>query len=123
MRKQYHFWRNDEGLDAWDVNRLIELTKNMPVTTVRLDELTEIDSNYWELDATTTVRAVAEHLALVRDADTSYPIILARNGRIMDGMHRVVQVLLNGGETIEAVRFEVNPPPDFKNCSPKDLAY
>lgn len=26
MRKQYHFWPGEKGLDAWDVDRLIALS-------------------------------------------------------------------------------------------------
>jgi hypothetical protein len=25
VRKQYHFWPGEHGVDAWDVDRLIEL--------------------------------------------------------------------------------------------------
>jgi hypothetical protein len=34
VRKQYHFWPDDHGLDAWDVNRLIELSAPLPVDEV-----------------------------------------------------------------------------------------
>ncbi len=123
MRKQYNFWPGDRGLDAWDVDRLIELTANFPVTSVRIDSLLELDQNYWSLNESTSVRAVSEHIQLVNDADTQYPIILAASGRIMDGMHRVVKVLLAGGEFIDAVQFSVDPAPDFTNCRPEDLDY
>ena len=44
MRKQYHFWPGGEGLDAWDVDRLIELSERPPVKEVTLDSLWEIDT-------------------------------------------------------------------------------
>ena len=47
MRKQYHFWPGEAGMDAWDVDRLIGLTAHMPVDEVALDDLPEIDSEYW----------------------------------------------------------------------------
>ncbi len=28
VRKQYHFWPGAEGLDAWDVDRLVELSRS-----------------------------------------------------------------------------------------------
>ena len=42
MRKQYHFWPGDEGLDAWDVDLLVALSADLPVEVVPLDEINEI---------------------------------------------------------------------------------
>ena len=47
------------------------------------------------------------------DADMSYPIIMDDEGFIMDGWHRVAKALLEGRETIKAVRFENTPAPDY----------
>ena len=52
MRKQYHFWPGERGLDAWDVDRLIELSSALPVRDVKLDSIHEIDSVYWFDDRT-----------------------------------------------------------------------
>jgi len=46
VRKQYHFWPGEEGLDAWDVDRLVELSKHFPVQEVELASIDEIDSVY-----------------------------------------------------------------------------
>jgi hypothetical protein len=125
VRKQYNFWPGETGLDAWDVDRLVLLSKDLPVREIALDSIDEIDTNYWfdygPLDP--TVRRVVEHIRLVQDADLSYPIILGSDGRVMDGMHRIARALLNGDATIRAVQFEVQPEPDFRNCSPGDLPY
>ncbi len=123
MRKQYHFWPGEVGLDAWDVDRLIELSRDFPQRRVPLDDLSEIDSNYWSFDATTSVRELAEHVQLVNDADLAYPIILGASGRVMDGMHRIVKALIEGREGIDAVQFEVDPEPDFTDCTPEQLPY
>lgn len=121
MRKQYNFWPGAEGLDAWDVDRLIELSRDLPIIEVPLTEIWEIDTAYWSQPL--TIRQVAQHLRLVREVDPSHPIILAADGRVMDGMHRVVRALDEGRATIRAVRFEVQPEPDFRNCRPEDLPY
>jgi hypothetical protein len=47
MRKQYHFWPTDNGFDAWDIDRLIELSRGLPIETVEMDSIAEIDSLYW----------------------------------------------------------------------------
>ncbi len=41
----------------------------------------------------------------------------------MDGMHRVAKAVLAGLKTIEAVRFEQDPEPDFIDVYPDDLPY
>ena len=121
MRKQYNFWPSDEGVDAWDVDRLVEVSRDLPVRQVPLTSIWELDTAYWSQPL--TVRDVADHVRLVQSVDLTYPIILAEDGRVMDGMHRVVRALLEGRETIAAVRFEVQPEPDYRNCDPDTLPY
>ncbi len=36
MRKQHHFWAGEDGLDAWDVDRLIRLSAEFPVQEVAI---------------------------------------------------------------------------------------
>ena len=124
MRKQYHFWPGLRGLDAWDVDRLIEATQDLPVEEVPLADLPEIDSVYW-FDSTQrpTVRKVVEHFQLTQGVDPKWPIILGPDNRVMDGMHRVARALLAGQNTIGAVRLQSLPEPDFRNCRPEDLPY
>ncbi len=70
-----------------------------------------------------TVRAVALHLRLTQDVDPSYPIILGPDGRVMDGMHRIVVALSERRSSIAAVRLRTLPEPDYRNCRPEDLPY
>jgi hypothetical protein len=127
LRQQYHFNSNPEsgGPDAWDVFRLIELSKNLPVDEILLETFEEVDKVYWfdADDHQPTIRSVIRHAELIRDADLSYPIILGADGRVMDGMHRVAKAIMEGRETITARRFEVDPEPDYRNCHAKDLPY
>jgi len=125
VRKQYHFWPGDDGFDAWDVDRLVELSRTLPVREVDLTSIWEVDTVYWFDEETDppTVRGVVEHVRLVQEVDMSYPIILGHDGRVMDGMHRVARALLEGETTISAVRFEGPLPPDYRNCHPDDLPY
>jgi hypothetical protein len=125
VRKQYHFWPGEDGLDAWDVDRLIELSRAFSVKHVPLAEIDEIDSVYWFDDRRErpTVRHVVDHARLIEEVDLSYPVILGRDGRVMDGMHRIAKALLEGRATIDAVQFEIQPEPDYRNCRPEDLPY
>ena len=124
MRKQYHFWPGERGLDAWDVDRLIEMTKDAPIEEVVLTDLPEIDSVYWfDSSDAPTVRKIVEHFRLMQEVDLSYPIIIGPDNRIMDGMHRVARALVEGRKTITAVRLLKVPDPDYRDCRPDELPY
>jgi hypothetical protein len=125
VRKQYHFWPGDDGLDAWDVDRLIAMTRDLPVRDIPLGSIAEVDSAYWfnGSSGSATVRAIVAHMRLVQATDLGYPIILGVDGRVMDGMHRVARAMLEGRPSIRAVQFEVHPEPDYRNCEPDDLPY
>ena len=124
MRKQYRFWPGEVGFDAWDVDRLIELTEGFPVIEVQVDSIREVDSDHWfKPGPEPTVRRIIEHIRLIDEVDPSYPIILGADGRLMDGMHRVARAVLDGRSTITAVRFEEDPEPDYRDCTPGELPY
>ena len=127
MRKQYHFWKtaDGDGVDAWDVDRLIQLSADLPLEQVPLESIDEIDSVYW-FDADLnrpTVRAVVDHVRLIHEVDMSYPIILGPDGRVMDGMHRIAKAALENQTTINAVRFTQLPAADHRDCDPGELSY
>lgn len=48
----------------------------------------------------------------VRDCSLDYPIILDNHGQIADGYHRVCRAILEGRESIKAIRLEEMPTPD-----------
>jgi len=125
VRKQYHFCPSDQGLMAWDVDRLIEISQELPVRSVALDSIREIDEVYWfdDDEQKPTCRNLMLHMRLIDECDLSYPIILGADGRVMDGMHRVAKALLEGRLEIEARRFEQDPEPDHVGRKPRDLPY
>ncbi len=125
MRKQYHFRPSQVGLLAWDVHRLIELSAGLPIEQLSLTRIAELDEPYWfdDPEAPPTCRAVSEHAKLILEADTSYPIILSSTGRVMDGMHRVAKLLMQGESHVAAVQFPSDPPPDHIGVDPDDLPY
>lgn len=125
MRTQYHFRRSPQGLCAWNIHRLIELTRNLPRERVPLSAIRELDEPYWsgQPGQQLTCRNVVEHTRLILDCDFTYPIILSSDGRVMDGMHRVCKALLEGHSDIEAVRFISDPEPDYIGIDPDDLPY
>jgi hypothetical protein len=47
VRKQYHFWPAERAFDAWDVDRLITLSRDLPIEQVAVDSIREVDTEYW----------------------------------------------------------------------------
>ncbi|PTT46749.1 hypothetical protein [Aeromonas sp. HMWF016] len=125
IRAQYHFRASEQGLLAWDVRRLVRLSRDLPRQAVALSDIAELDRDHWYGHGSTspTVRSVVEHCQLIMAADLAYPIILDSAGRVMDGMHRVGKALLLGHNHIDAVRFMVDPAPDYQDCDPDSLPY
>jgi hypothetical protein len=125
LRKQYHFRTIGTDFCAWDVHRLIRLAKPLPSRPVRLADIHELDENWWYDTSTDlpTPRALASHMTLVQQADLAYPVLLCSDGRLMDGMHRLVKALLEQRDCVLAVRFPVTPKPDYLNIAPDDLPY
>ena len=110
---------------AWDLDRLVELSSDLPIKKVRVDEIPDLDRPYWFQDEDTppTCRAVLEHLRLIEAADFDYPIVLSSDGGVMDGMHRVLKAALAELAEIDAVQFEQDPEPDYVGVHPDDLPY
>lgn len=125
LRKQYAFRPSPDGLQAWDVHRLIELAAELPTRDVALADIREIDENYWYApeDPPPTCRSVLGHAELILRADLRYPVILASDGSVMDGMHRILKALMDGRDVIRAVQFATDPEPDFVGRAPAELPY
>ena len=108
---------------AWDVDRLINLSKHFPRVHVPLADIREIDAPFCSDEETPSWRAVVEHMRLIEAADLDFAVILSAEGRVMDGMHRVARVVLLGRTTIDAVRITRDPEPDYVGVSPQELPY
>jgi len=114
---------------SWDVDRLIELSRNLHVKLISLEKINEFDDVYWYGlggsggDGRPTCRSITEHALLINETDLKYPIILSVNGRVMDGMHRVCKAHIEGKSDIKAVQFIEDPEPDFIGKYPQDLSY
>lgn len=125
MRTQYHFRPSPQGLCAWNVHRLIELSRDFVRERVPLSAIRELDEPYWSdgPGQKLSCREVTEHARLMLDCDLRFPVILSSDGRVMDGMHRICRALLEGHSDIEAVRFELDPEPDYVGVDPDELPY
>ncbi len=104
--------RDGERL-VWEVPRLWAQAADLPAFDRPLSRFADL----WDLDVwygdrlRPTVGSVLDHLARIKAADLSFPIILSDADVVMDGIHRLCKARLRGHETIRAVRFPVTPPP------------
>ncbi len=125
LRRQYHFRPSARGYYAWDVHRLITLSKNLPRQAVAPETIAELGESYWFSgdNANPSGRDLLEHIRLMNEVDFDHPIILCAEGRLMDGMHRVMKAVLEGRQSIAAVRFETTPEPDYVDVQADELSY
>ena len=101
------------GRGHWWTDRLWVSASELPVVTVPIDSIAEFDMDCWFHGEEPTCREVAEHARRINEADLSHPVILAADGSLMDGGHRIAKAYLLGEETIQARRFVTDPEPDW----------
>jgi hypothetical protein len=85
----------------WTASELVDRAKDLPVLKIPLEHM-YIDYKFEEM----SLRALVSHMMTVLDCDLRYPIILDKDGVIMDGRHRLMKALLEGKKYILAKRFE-----------------
>ncbi len=95
---------------VWVVTNLIARAKELKPFDLPLVAIYS-GSDVWA--PTGSAYGIAHHVRRAMDVDTAYPIILDQEGFIMDGWHRVLRALIDGKETIKAVRFTETPPHDY----------
>jgi len=124
MRKQYHFRKGVQGLEAWDIDRLIKLAQDFPVFNVSISAIRELDEPYWyENQRIPTCRSIAEHARLIHEVDLNFPILLSSDRRVMDGMHRAAKAAIQNLSSLPAKQFKQDPKPDYVGIHPDDLPY
>lgn len=98
---------------TWRVERLWELSAELPVESVPIADLSVLDEVTWfDPEHRPTGREVVRHCRRINEADLSFPILLSEDGKVFDGVHRIARCLLEGRDRIDAKRFPENPEPD-----------
>jgi hypothetical protein len=123
VRKQYYFRASPRGLLSWDVDRLVQLSQDLPRKYIPLSAIRELDEPLGRDPEPPTWRGLLEHMKLIEEADLSFPIILSADGAVMDGRHRVAKAAWQGRTEIAAVQFERDPEPDHVGLGPEELPY
>ena len=98
------------GGDAWKAQTLYDFAKakeypvmDMPLWCIDLSDA-PFDSG--------SLRNFIFQCKRVQECSLDYPIILDDNGQIADGYHRLCKAILEGKETIKAIRLLEMPSPD-----------
>lgn len=105
------------------MDRLVKLSGKLSRKQIPLNTIRELDEVRFGDDEARTWRALLDHMRLVEEADLAFPIILAADGSVMDGMHRVAKAVQQGRTAIEAVQFAEDPEPDYVGLGPEELPY
>ena len=77
-----------------------------------------LDMPLWNIDLTTEpfecsqLHSFIFQMKRVNECSLGYPIILDEVGQIADGYHRLCKAILEGRETIKAIRLLEMPAPD-----------
>lgn len=101
------------GRGHWWTDRLWAASAEIPTETVPIASIAEFDMDCWFRGRGPTCREVAEHARRINAADLSRPVILAADGSLMDGGHRIAKAYLLGEPTVPARRFVTDPEPDW----------
>ena len=109
-----HSYPAPGGRAYWLTQKLWAASKGLPARRVPIADIAEFEMDCWFKGRhEPTCHAVAEHTRRIMAADLAYPVILAADGHLMDGGHRIAKAWLEGRADIDAVRFETDPQPDW----------
>lgn len=111
-------FEQDGEVRLWRVERLWEFSKDLPVFDYEISSFNGFDKDVWfGQQQKPTINNVLEHFRKIEKADMKYPIILSREGIVLDGVHRICRAHLAGQRTVLAVQFEIDPEPDRKQMA------
>lgn len=111
---EHTFSMNEKGRRrTWKIKRLWELTRELPTFDYQVSSFDKFDEDIWFCGyKKPTVTRVLHHMERIKKADLKFPIILSKEGLVMDGVHRILKARLDGLKSIQAVQFVENPEPD-----------
>lgn len=93
----------------YSVMSLIGATKDHEVRKAKLDTL---NKNYYS-PCDNSLLSFVEHMRQVNKANLKYPIIIAENGNVLDGQHRIAKALLTGENSIPYVLIKNDELPPY----------
>jgi len=101
------------GNRAWHIETVWRAALNVPVEEVPIDAIGELYEDCWFKGRLVTVRVVVARARRIDDADLSVPVILAADGQVLDGMHRIARAVFCGRTSVPAQCLPTDPDPDW----------
>ena len=117
--RSYSRVNSDGTFAGWNVKRLWQLSKTLPVENKPIQAFQEAIDKWISFesveqpDGRMTANIDIEHFYRIKRASLKYPIILDMDGRIMDGMYRLMKTYLSDRPIILVVQFTKTPDPDI----------
>lgn len=99
---------SDNDGNVWNMAYLIDCAKDLEQFDIPMHHLC-----FDQCIGGMKIREFVSHMKNILEADMQCPIILDQDGAIFDGRHRIAKALLEGHETIKAVRFDEDPSPTY----------
>ncbi len=111
-----HSHTHSDGSNVWNVEELWKAAEGMPIEHLRVELFTDqLEGTCWTdgEDEEVTPSWVLRHTRRILEADLSHPIIIDKNGVVLDGVHRLCKAVLEGREVIAAQRLVAMPDPAY----------
>lgn len=113
FKEAFTGFEKDGEVRLWLVQRLWQLSKDLPVFEYEITSFNGYDQDVWfGNQQQPTIHNVLAHFKKIEIADFEYPIIISSDGIVLDGVHRICRAYLDQRKTIPAVRFVNDPEPD-----------
>ena len=95
----------------WENVKLWKATKDNPQEDINIESFLN-QNNYWNIGS---FKELVKEMQLVLKANYSYPIIIDKEHRLVDGAHRLVHAYLDGKTNIKGVIIKDDqwPEPDY----------
>jgi hypothetical protein len=94
---------------TWPVRTLWEQAADLVTEEVPVTSLSAHNSVWWFESGPPTLTQFVDRARRMLDADLSFPVLLAKNGWVLDGGHRIAKTLLLGKPMILIKRFLLMP--------------
>lgn len=101
----------DDGHNIWSTMKLHKAAEGLEPFDVPLASI-DLSRRPW---GDMNLSSLIHHMKRINESDLSFPIIFDDEGILADGYHRVCKAIMEGKETIKAVRLFKMPEPDRKS--------
>lgn len=99
----------------WDIPRLWEESKQLQIESKNLSNYSLVlkgPLTWCSPQVPMSFQGFLDHMTQTLNAELSYPILLDKDGNVIDGMHRLAKAFLSHQKTILVKQFKEELSPD-----------